>query len=81
MGITNPVGERKAADWSNDDEDVKRERKAYWLTGMATGPDTTMGVLWGTAASGVAKTGHRMRVERGPCVTKSSRGAAGPLVS
>ena len=32
-----------------DAPEVRRERKGYWLTGFATGPDTTMGVLWGAA--------------------------------
>ena len=37
------------ADWSGDDPALKRERKGYWFTGFGTGPDTTMGALWGTA--------------------------------
>ena len=32
-----------------DPPEVKRERKGYWWSGYASGPDTTMGVLWGTA--------------------------------
>ena len=38
----------KPADWSGDDEIKKRERKAYWQTGWATGPDTVMGAVWAT---------------------------------
>jgi MFS-type transporter involved in bile tolerance (Atg22 family) len=38
-------GELKA-NWANDPPEVKRERKAYWWTGFATGPDTVMGVFW-----------------------------------
>lgn len=34
------------ADWSNDDETVKKERKGYALSGWATGPDTVMSALW-----------------------------------
>ena len=35
-------------DDSKDDEATKKERKGYRYTGFGTGPDTTMGVLWGS---------------------------------
>ena len=47
------------ADWSKDTPEVARERKGYWLTGIATGPDTVMGFFFGSAllviAAGDAK--------------------------
>ena len=45
---------KEPADWDNDPPEMKKERKGYWLTGFATGPDTTMGVLWGSALVAVA---------------------------
>jgi len=50
------MGVKKPANWDNDPPEVKRERKGYWMTGFGTGPDTTMGVLWGAALVVVAST-------------------------
>ena len=34
------------ANWEHDDPKVVRERRGYWLTGWATGPDTVLGAVW-----------------------------------